>query len=255
MRSDDSTVSQGPHLQKSGARRIGHNMRLPVGGGLSVIFDRQVAADASRGIIHGGGDYMKFMLFVDDHPIYCDGVRRALEAGIDGLSVLVAGSVEEALGALGADARIDLCLADYLLPDGDGLTLISRIRTAHPTVAVGILCGEPNFTLAEDVRGIGGVACLSKEMDTEGLVAAVAAIFEGDDVFAIGAQTAGAKPLSDRRRRILIYASKGLPDKQISDKLGISESTVRNHWHHIFRQLGVTNRTEAVTQALRRTLI
>ena len=255
MRLDDSTVSQGPHLQKSGARRIGDNMWLPASCRLSVIFDRQVAANASRGIIRDGGGHMKFMLFVDDHPIYRDGVRRALETGIDGLSVLVASNVEEALGLLRADARIDLCLADYLLPDGDGLTLISQIRTAHPTVAVGVLCGEPNFTLAEDVRSIGGVACLSKEMETEGLVAAVAAIFEGDDVFAIGAQAAGAKPLSDRRRRILIYASKGLPDKQISDRLGISESTVRNHWHHIFRQLGVTNRTEAVTQALRRNLI
>lgn len=41
----------------------------------------------------------------------------------------------------------------------------------------------------------------------------------------------------------------------IGDELGITESTVRNHWHHIFRRLGVTNRTEAVTKALRQKLI
>ena len=52
-----------------------------------------------------------------------------------------------------------------------------------------------------------------------------------------------------------MFASQGLLDKQISDKMGITESTVRNHWQHIFSQLNVNNRTEAVTKALRQGLI
>ena len=63
----------------------------------------------------------------------------------------------------------------------------------------------------------------------------------------------GGEPLV--RRDILTFASKGWPDKLIGEELGITESTVRNHWHHIFRRLGVNNRTEAVTQALRRKII
>ena len=156
---------------------------------------------------------------------------------------------------LRADDRVDICLSDYRLPDGDGLGLLAQIRLVRPTIAVGILCAEPGPTLAEEVRALGGVACLPKQMATPDLVRAVNALFDGEEAFPDRAPTDGGRPLSERRRRILLYASRGWPDKQISEALGISESTVRNHWHHIFLRLRVTNRTEAVSQALRQNLI
>ena len=110
-------------------------------------------------------------------------MRRALEAAIDGLTVALADGVRQAQRILHDDKAIDLCLADYRLIDGDGLSLISAIRTSHPTVAVGMLCGEPTATLAAEVRAIGGVACLPKDMATEALIDAVDAIFDGDEVF------------------------------------------------------------------------
>jgi DNA-binding NarL/FixJ family response regulator len=198
---------------------------------------------------------MKRLMFVDDHPIYRDGIRRALEAGISDLEVIVARDGEQALERLRSDGRIDLFLADYRLPGEDGLSLVSRVRRIDPTVAVGLLCGETSYGLIEDVRALGGVACLCKEMETDELVDAVAAIFDGDEIFSAPRDEGGERPLSERRRRILLAASKGLADKQISDQLGISESTVRDHWHHIFRRLRVNNRTEAVAQAVRQRFI
>lgn len=126
---------------------------------------------------------MKRLLFVDDHPIYRDGIRRTLEAGIPDLSVSVAADATEALGALRADGRIDLCLSDLRLPGEDGLALVTKIRKIDPTIAVGLLCAETSYALIEDVRAIGGVACLSKELDTADLVDAVASVFEGEEVF------------------------------------------------------------------------
>ncbi|MFO1115250.1 MAG: response regulator transcription factor [Beijerinckiaceae bacterium] len=198
---------------------------------------------------------MKRLLFVDDHPIYRDGIRRTLEAGIPDLSVSVAADATEALGALRADGRIDLCLSDLRLPGEDGLALVTKIRKIDPTIAVGLLCAETSYALIEDVRAIGGVACLSKELDTADLVDAVASVFEGEEVFSHPRSEDANRPLSERRRSILLAASKGWADKQISDQLGISESTVRDHWHHIFRRLGVNNRTEAVAQAVRQRMI
>ena len=61
--------------------------------------------------------------------------------------------------------------------------------------------------------------------------------------------------LTGRRRAIIAMAADGLMDKQIGDKLGISESTVRNHWQHIFTKLTTPNRTSAVAKALRMGLI
>ena len=198
---------------------------------------------------------MKRLLFVDDHPVYRDGIRRTLEAGVPDLHVSVAADAPDALRVLREDGPIDLCLSDYLLPGENGLTLVTRIRKLDPTIAVGILCAEPNEALAEDVRAIGGAACLSKEMATDALIAAVTAIFDGDEVFVASRVVGEDRGVSERRRRILLAASRGLADKQISEQLGISESTVRDHWHHIFRRLGVNNRTEAVAQAVRQRLI
>lgn len=198
---------------------------------------------------------MARILFVDDHPIYREGLRRALEARIEGLEVAVASGATEARARLTADRSIALCLADYRLVDGDGLELISGLRNSHPTVAVGLLCGEPTQALAAQVRALGGVACLPKELDTDDLVEAVEALLDGDEAFPSPVAGAGGTLMSQRRRDILTFASKGWPDKLIGEELGITESTVRNHWHHIFRRLGVNNRTEAVTKALRQKII
>lgn len=198
---------------------------------------------------------MARILFVDDHPIYRDGLRRALEARIEGLEVAVASGATDARDKLAADASIALVLADYRLVDGDGLELISGLRASHADVAVGLLCGEPTQALAAQVRAIGGVACLPKELGTEELTDAVESILDGEEVFPSPVAGPGAPLMSERRRDILTFASKGWPDKVIGEELGITESTVRNHWHHIFRRLGVNNRTEAVTRALRQKII
>ena len=198
---------------------------------------------------------MARILFVDDHPIYRDGLRRALEARIEGLEVAVASGVTDAREKVAADPSIALCLADYRLVDGDGFELISGLRASHPSVAVGLLCGEPTQALAAQVRAIGGVACLPKELDTDELADAVETILDGDEAFPSPVAGASGALMSERRRDILTFASKGMPDKLIGDELGITESTVRNHWHHIFRRLGVNNRTEAVTKALRQKII
>ncbi len=197
---------------------------------------------------------MARILFVDDHPIYRDGLRRALEARIEGLEVVVASGATEARATVAANAAIALVLADYRLVEGDGFELISSLRATHPSVAVGLLCGEPTQALAAQVRAIGGVACLPKELDTDDLAEAVQSILDGDEAFPSPVAGAGAL-MSERRRDILTFASKGWPDKVIGEELGITESTVRNHWHHIFRRLGVSNRTEAVTRALRQKII
>jgi DNA-binding NarL/FixJ family response regulator len=63
--------------------------------------------------------------------------------------------------------------------------------------------------------------------------------------------TSYSNTLSIRRREILLLAGNGQLDKQIGEQLCITESTVRNHWQHIFTRLQASNRTEAVAKAMR----
>jgi DNA-binding NarL/FixJ family response regulator len=199
---------------------------------------------------------MRRILFVDDHPIYRDGVRRVLESSSPDVQVLTADGASSALKLLAEASEIDLCLTDQRLLDGEGADLARQVRELYPSIAVGLLCAEPTLTLANEMRAIGAVACLSKDRDTTSLCDAIDTLYNGGSIFDDVARGGGAeRSLSLRRREILVFAGQGLLDKQISDKMGITESTVRNHWQHIFSQLNVSNRTEAVTKAVRQGLI
>jgi DNA-binding NarL/FixJ family response regulator len=199
---------------------------------------------------------MRQILFVDDHPIYRDGVKRVLESRGSNLKVYTADGVTGALDALQQIRDIDLCLTDYRLLDGDGVVLVSKIRARYPTIAVGILCAEPTLSLVNEVRALGAIACLSKDRDPDALCDAINVLYNGGTVFDNFSKViAGTHTLSLRRREILVFAGQGLLDKQIAEKMAITESTVRNHWQHIFIQLSVSNRTEAVSKALRQGLI
>ena len=199
---------------------------------------------------------MKQILFVDDHPIYRDGVRRVLEGRGTDIKVHTADGVVGALEVLKQSRDIDLCLTDYRLLDGDGIVLVREVRARYPTIAVGILCAEPTLSLVNEARALGAIACLSKDRDPDALCDAIDVLYNGGTVFDnFSKGVAGTHTLSLRRRELLVFAGQGLLDKQIGEKMAITESTVRNHWQHIFTQLSVSNRTEAVSKALRQGLI
>jgi DNA-binding NarL/FixJ family response regulator len=68
-------------------------------------------------------------------------------------------------------------------------------------------------------------------------------------------QAQNADSLSDREMDVLRLVAKGMPNGDIADDLSITESTVKSHVHNIFQKLGVSGRTEAVTEAIKRGLI
>src|SRR5689334_2256059 len=78
---------------------------------------------------------MKSMLFVDDHPIYREGLQRSLCTVFSELQIYTAEDVKSALKFLHNCPNIDLCLSDYRLPDGDGLNLIIEARRRFPLIA------------------------------------------------------------------------------------------------------------------------
>jgi DNA-binding NarL/FixJ family response regulator len=194
---------------------------------------------------------MRSMLFVDDHPIYRDGLQRALMEVAPDLRIHLAAGYDSALEFLALAKDVDFCLADYRLVDGDGISLLEEVRRRHPAIAIGLLCAEPVANVIDRVKAAGGVACLSKARRTEELASAIDTIFNGGLVFDDTPRAAAPlRGLSARRREILKLAGKGHFDRQIGEKLNISESTVRNHWQHIFSHLGANNRTEAVVRAM-----
>lgn len=193
---------------------------------------------------------MRRIFFVDDHPIYRDGFRRALIGGSEDTEVVDAEGVRAAMSTLACDDAFDLCLVDQNLADGEGLALALDIRRRYPAMAVGLLCADVRSELVAEVRRMGGVACLAKSRDAASLCSAVDALFRGELVFDERVSSiAGDVDMSPRKREVLELASLGMQDKQIGKALAISESTVRHHWKQIFIRLGAGNRAEAVSKA------
>ncbi|WP_273455888.1 response regulator transcription factor [Nevskia ramosa] len=194
------------------------------------------------------------MLFIDDHPIYGDGLAFALTRSLPQVSVRVVTTGAAAIEHLSRE-DIDLVLSDYRLPDEDGLSLIQRMATLHPSVAMGLLCADATAELARRARAAGAVCCLSKERDMTLMADALAQVLGGALVFDARAPTAEQDGISDRRVEILRLAAEGLSNKHIARQLNVAERTVKDHWSIIFDRLGAQNRAQAVSLAYGRGLL
>jgi DNA-binding NarL/FixJ family response regulator len=194
------------------------------------------------------------LVFIDDHPIYGDGLALALTSTLPTVRVVVVKSGEAALAAMdGQD--VDLVLADYRMPDEDGLSVLGRISVRHPSVAVGLLCTDATPELARRARELGAVCCLSKERDMMSMTDALRRVLDGELVFDRRAPTTEQAGISDRRLEIVRLASTGMSNKQIARELNVGERTIKDHWSVILQRLGVQNRTQAVNVAHGRGLL
>lgn len=190
---------------------------------------------------------MTRLLFVDDHPLYRAGVRLAIAQALPDVTVDLASTAEEALARLAAEPNVDLCLADYRLPGGDGLSLLAEVGRRWPTIARGLLCADPTADLARRAEALGCIACLSKARDMDRLVDALGQLFQGGAVF--DSDGPAGPVLSDKRRLVLEMAARGASNKAIALELGCTERTVKDHWARIFERLAATNRAEAISRA------
>lgn len=199
------------------------------------------------------------VLCVDDHPVMRAGVV-AVVAGQHDMSVIAqAGNCAEALEAYKRH-RPDVAIVDLRLPDCEGAELIERIRAEFSQARIVVLS---TFNGDADIhRAIqaGARAYLVKSMDSAELLNAIRTVHQGLKHIApeIAARLVEHTPridLSPRERQVLEMIARGLRNKEIGFELGISEETVKGYVKTILSKLDVSDRTEAVTTALRRGFI
>lgn len=204
---------------------------------------------------------MKFLV-VEDHALTREGVRLALGALGDDVTVLDAASVDAALAAITRDPDIDLVLLDIGLPGADGLSLLEELRCERNTVPVIVISGANDRDLVLRALDLGALGFVPKSSPVEVMVQAIRLVLAGGTYiprqalatprYAQEAPRQGARAierLTDRQREILALMAQGKPNKLIADHLHISEATVKSHVTEILRVLGATNRTQAVIVA------
>ena len=204
---------------------------------------------------------MKFLV-VDDHALTREGVRLALGALGDDVTVLDAASVEAALAAISRNPDIDLVLLDLGLPDAGGLSLLQDLRRDQNTVPVVVISGANDRNHVLKALDLGALGFIPKSSSIEVMLQAVRLVLAGGTYIPQQALAApqggqedavgnrqGSRDLTDWQRQILALMAQGKPNKIIADDLNISEATVKSHVTEILRVLKVTNRTQAVIVA------
>lgn len=202
------------------------------------------------------------LLIVDDHPVVRSGLQGMLSSQPD---FEVAGEAQDGSEgvALVGKLRPDVVLMDLRMPEMDGVAAIDRIKTEHPETQVLVLTTYESD--ADILRAIekGASGYLLKDAPREDLYAAIRAVSQGKSPLApaVAARLMGRlrgsadKALSNREIEVLELVARGTSNKQIGKELWISETTVKTHMLHVFEKLGVTDRTAAVTVALKRGII
>ncbi|MFE9570562.1 response regulator [Streptomyces sp. NPDC006692] len=207
------------------------------------------------------------VFLLDDHEVVRRGVHDLLDAEPDIDVVGEAGTSELALTRAPA-LRPDVAVLDIRLPDGDGITVCRELRSRMPELACLMLTSFDDDDALLDAIMAGAAGYVLKLIKGSDLVEAVRTVASGQSMLDPATTTRLMSTLrgpdkdtphedprlaglSERERRILDLIGEGMTNRQIGDRLYLSEKTVKNHISRLLAKLGVERRIQAAVLATR----
>jgi DNA-binding NarL/FixJ family response regulator len=199
------------------------------------------------------------VVVADDHAVVRAGLVQLLATFVGVELVGAAADGEEAV-ALCAERQPDVVLMDLEMPALDGIEATRRIRSSQPGVAVVVLTSFSDRERILRALDAGAAGYLLKDAEPAELLRAIEAAARGEApldpkaaraLLSARTVTSAAESLSEREREVLAMVAEGLPNKLIARELAISEKTVKAHLTNVYREIGVTDRTQAALWAQR----
>jgi DNA-binding NarL/FixJ family response regulator len=199
------------------------------------------------------------VFLVDDHEVVRRGVAEVLEDDAGITVVGEAGSVAEALARIPA-VRPHVVVVDMRLPDGDGAELCARLRQRDAMLKFLVLTSYSDDEAVSAAARAGASGYLLKQVRGSALVSAVRTVAAGGTLFQseIRGDTAPRRAagggdrlsmLTEQERTVLRLIGEGLTNRQIGDRMGLAEKTVKNYTSHLLAKLGLERRTQAAILA------
>lgn len=199
------------------------------------------------------------LLVVDDHEVVLFSISQFLAKQEDIEVVATASNGDDAV-ELTLEHRPDVVLMDLSMPGTDGVQATKRIMAQEDKPRVLVLTSFSDRERILDAIDAGASGYLLKDSDPEELLRGIRAVARGESPLSPTAARAlvsarqdrrQAQDLSPREREVLVLVGRGMANKQIAQRLGISEKTVKAHLVNVFQRIGVADRTQAALWAER----
>lgn len=206
-------------------------------------------------------------MITDDHKMVREGIKQLLELN-DSISVVgMASDGDECISVL-ESKKPDLLLLDINMPGKNGLEIIEEIKKLNFNVKIILLTVHNEVDYLLKAVEIGADGYVLKDSGSAELVNAIEIVMSGESyiqpdmipmlnskMIAKNNDKEKMKNLTKRELEVLVLVSEGMFNKEIADKLSISERTVKNHISSIFKKIDVADRTQAAVFAIRNNLI
>ena len=199
------------------------------------------------------------VLGVDDHPLVREGLAALINAQTD-MCVVGQGSTGHEAIKLFRELQPDVALMDVRLPDMSGIDAMITILSGSPQARVIMVTSSEGDVEMERALEGGAKGYILKSMPPREVLEAIRKVHAGKKAIPpeIAAQLAdhmSDETLTVREIEILQLVAEGNRNRDVADRLFISEGTVKVHIQHIMDKLGASDRTQAITIAVRRGII
>ncbi len=212
------------------------------------------------------------IVIADDHPIVRDGLKKLLMLEDDFEVVGEAGDGREVLDRV-QELDPDVLLLDLRMPNLDGLSALQALQQTNKRTRVIVLTASEDKNEFVQAMKLGCSGIVLKQTAPDLIVKSIRKVNAGEiwldshttaavmRQFQTGSEASGApgkgrerSPLSAREREIVALVAQGYKNKEMAEKMFISEQTVKNHLHNIFDKLGVSDRLELALYAIHKGL-
>ena len=227
--------------------------------------EREVASEGLRRPVR--------VLIADDHPIVREGLRRLLSLE-DDVEIVGEAADGEATVAMVEKLDPDVVLLDLRMPGMDGFGALQRMQRLGKKTRVIVLTASEDKNEFVQAMKLGCSGIVLKQTAAELIIKSIRKVHAGEiwldshttaavmrqfaspaePSLAAGMRSRDRSPLSQREREIVALVAQGYKNKEMAEKMFISEQTVKNHLHNIFDKLGVSDRLELALYAIHKGL-
>ena len=184
---------------------------------------------------------------IDDHPLMRDALTMLVQRVRPGLKVVSVAKLNSLEVTVERQGKPELICLDLKLPDTLGLSGVHAVKAKFPDVPLVVVTGSEASECEAACLEAGANLFLEKASAPNTIIEGLRSLLPlpAEEAAADGSVAAPTK-LSKRQKQLILMLDQGLSNKDIADKLTISEHTVKVHFWRLFRRLGVNSRTQAL---------